>query len=405
MPTLTNYHWDVVDDCVMTETDQNGSTIVTYTHEPGHFGPLISENRDIGWTGLTVNDWSALSVEDWGSLSVSNPTEYCHHYDTLGSTTMLTDETGAVTDTFQYDAWGNVVARTGLTPSPYQWVGRLGYQFDVLTSGHYIRARSYQPAIARFVALDPLVQNAGSDLFETLYCYASNSPGFVVDPSGLLSIGLDNNLSETGKCGQPNAFFWNFGLGMSPEMHNCDKSIDRKGDKDKKKSAYTVFGYFVQEVQIWCNIDKKCGCNCPTIPTALGKPDLIIYESWEVTKKGKSPYIQEANILNYSDRFGWTAMDKTCGYRVVKGTVKFFCVDDTGDLGEWDVANATGSWSARAKWASGCATLDPGGLPSTNNSEDVAGFWGSKAKEGPLDHKLECVWNCCGQNECSCLPG
>jgi hypothetical protein len=39
------FHWDVVDDCVMHETDSSGSTIVTYTHEPGRFGPLLSENR------------------------------------------------------------------------------------------------------------------------------------------------------------------------------------------------------------------------------------------------------------------------------------------------------------------------------------------------------------------------
>ena len=95
---IRRFHWDEVDDCVMHETDGAGNTLVTYTHEPGAFGPLLSQNRG--------------GVESY------------HHYDALGSTTMLTDDTGAVTDTFHYDAWGLPIARTGTTPTPYTWVGR-----------------------------------------------------------------------------------------------------------------------------------------------------------------------------------------------------------------------------------------------------------------------------------------
>ncbi len=42
MPT-TNYHWSSVLDCVMHETDGAGATTVEYTHEPTHYGPLLSE--------------------------------------------------------------------------------------------------------------------------------------------------------------------------------------------------------------------------------------------------------------------------------------------------------------------------------------------------------------------------
>jgi len=95
---ITEYIWDDVNDCVLEECDETGVTQVTYTHEPGPFGPLLSETRG--------------GVESY------------HHYDALGSTTMLTDDTGAVTDTFHYDAWGLPIARTGTTPTPYTWVGR-----------------------------------------------------------------------------------------------------------------------------------------------------------------------------------------------------------------------------------------------------------------------------------------
>ena len=156
MPTRI-FHWDPVNDCVTHETDGSGNTTVVYTHEPGPFGPLLSENR--------------------------GGTEYYHHYDALGSTTFLTDDTGAVTDTFVYDAWGNTVARAGTTPTPYQWVGRWGYQFDTPTRGFYIRARSYQPTVAKWTSVDPVF--LASELHP--YTAFSNSPSVHFDPSGMLA--------------------------------------------------------------------------------------------------------------------------------------------------------------------------------------------------------------------------
>lgn len=129
MATLTSYHWDPIDDCVLMESNQSGSTIATYTHDPGAFGSLLSENR--------------------------SGTEYYHHYDALGSTAFLTNDSGAITDTFQYDAWGNSVARVGATPTPYQWVGRWGYQSDALSSSHNVRRRVYQQSTGRWTSFEP----------------------------------------------------------------------------------------------------------------------------------------------------------------------------------------------------------------------------------------------------------
>lgn len=149
------FHWDPVNDCVTHETDGAGNTLVRYTNEPSAFGPLISETR--------------------------NGTTYAHHYDALGSTTILTDDSGAVTDTFQEDAWGNRVARTGTTPTRYTWVGRWGYQDDsAAIGGYYVRARSYQPAVARWSAVDPL-----PSMLQALYLYLQNNSISDADASGL----------------------------------------------------------------------------------------------------------------------------------------------------------------------------------------------------------------------------
>ena len=164
-----NFHWDPIDDCVMSETDQSGNTIAAYTHEPGQYGPLLSENR--------------------------GGTEFYHHYDALGSTTMLTNDAGNVTDTFAHDAWGNRVVRTGSTPTPYQWVGCWGYQFNISTGGYYIRERTYSPNISRWTSVDYLRYYSGDE-----YAYTKTSPSFRIDPSGLWPEALEVTLPQKPTC-------------------------------------------------------------------------------------------------------------------------------------------------------------------------------------------------------------
>ncbi len=67
----------------------------------------------------------------------------------------LTDGTGAVIDTFAYDVFGAVTARTGTTATVWKFTGE---QADDGTgdSGYYfLRARHYDPALGRFVGRDP----------------------------------------------------------------------------------------------------------------------------------------------------------------------------------------------------------------------------------------------------------
>jgi RHS repeat-associated protein len=174
----TYFHWHPTDDCVTHETDGSGSPIVTYNHSPGQFGPLISESR--------------------------SGTTYTHHYDALGSTTALTDAGGTTSDTFRFDAWGNSIARTGGTLTPYRWVGRWGYQSALEADTLYIRARQYSSLLGRFTSVDPLLylpnlaqagvshtsatrdHGAGNAVsLPPYYIYVGSSPVNAVDPAGL----------------------------------------------------------------------------------------------------------------------------------------------------------------------------------------------------------------------------
>lgn len=147
----TTYVWDELSDNVIEEYE-DGVLSVSYTHEPGLYGNLLSQNRN----GVTSY----------------------HHYDGRGDTVALTDDAGNVTDTKEYDAWGNVIASTGSTVTSYHFIGQSGYQTDPSTALVCVRARMYQPTAERWFSADPFD-------FEESYRYSWNSPVQRIDPSGL----------------------------------------------------------------------------------------------------------------------------------------------------------------------------------------------------------------------------
>ena len=83
-----------------------------------------------------------------------------YHFDELGSTRLLTDASGNVTDRYDYDAYGAVIAHEKLAGSvdqPYQYVGQLGYytcyqepSFGPLQLG----VRFYDAEVERFGQID-----------------------------------------------------------------------------------------------------------------------------------------------------------------------------------------------------------------------------------------------------------
>src|SRR5262249_26769550 len=126
MPTTTNYIWD--ENNLLAETDGSNVVQTVYTNEPELYGNLISSR-------------------------IAGTTSY-HHFDGLGSTRQLTNSAGTVTDTVTYDAWGNVVSRTGVTTLARLWAGQFTYYFDTETGFLWILVRPYGPLIGRWAKPD-----------------------------------------------------------------------------------------------------------------------------------------------------------------------------------------------------------------------------------------------------------
>jgi RHS repeat-associated protein len=137
------------------ETDPSGVAIADYVHA----GTPLSQQRG-GATSFYLKDG-------------------------YGSTRMLTDSAGAPTDTFDFDAFGNLLARSGSTANPYLYNGQ---QFEPDAGLHYLRARYYDAATGRFTSVDPFPGLARDPVTLHPSLSARNDAVIFSDPSGEFSL-------------------------------------------------------------------------------------------------------------------------------------------------------------------------------------------------------------------------
>ena len=108
-------------------------------------------------------------------------TQSFYGYDGGGSIRQLTNASTAITDTYNYDAFGNLLNSTGTTPNNYLYRGE---QYDSDLGLYYLRARYYNPQTGRFLSRDPENGNPTDPATLHKYLYAGGDPTNRVDPSG-----------------------------------------------------------------------------------------------------------------------------------------------------------------------------------------------------------------------------
>jgi RHS repeat-associated protein len=106
-------------------------------------------------------------------------------FDGHGSVRALTDQNGAVTDTYDYDAFGNLLHQTGTTPNNYRFAGE---QFDPDLNLYFNRARYLNTRTGRFWTMDTFEGDDESPSSLHKYLYATADPINEVDPSGRLPL-------------------------------------------------------------------------------------------------------------------------------------------------------------------------------------------------------------------------
>lgn len=151
---------------------------------------LIDANTPKGFTQVAEErqNGSVTRSYTYGSQRIAMWDHAGVHYfveDAHSGVRAMLDSTGHVTDTFVYDAFGEVLERTGTTDVPFQYRGEFR---DPMLGLDYLRARWMDSTRGRFVAMDPLPADPETPTQVNRYSYAENDPINGSDPTGLITV-------------------------------------------------------------------------------------------------------------------------------------------------------------------------------------------------------------------------
>jgi len=206
-----------------TITDSNGVHQLTYKYDADgiRVGATVIEGGSTNQISYLLDSSvpNARVLGEWSSLNGQYPSQIAgytygaslisqnrsgtmsfYHQDGLGSTRLLTGQTGLVTDSYDYDAFGQMTAQSGTTENSYLFAGE---QRDQHLGLDYLRARYMSPSLGRFYGRDPLSGNLTDPASRNPYIYARNNPVNNIDPSGqetlvevMASFSLENIIGQ-----------------------------------------------------------------------------------------------------------------------------------------------------------------------------------------------------------------
>ncbi len=116
-------------------------------------------------------------------IDAASNTRRFYHFDETGSTVMLTDDSGAVTDSYGITPYGETVTHSGPSDNPFTWQGAFGVMQEGSTGLYYMRHRYYDSTAARFLSPDP--EPSDDPLGINPYQFARMDPVNAADPTGL----------------------------------------------------------------------------------------------------------------------------------------------------------------------------------------------------------------------------
>ena len=158
-------HYDA--EGLRSQMEENGK-LVSFVYADRE---VITEEDEAGAHIRYIRDHELLASD-----SERARTYYHYACDEMGSITDITDCHGTVLNHYAYDAFGNRTVEEETVENRFGFAGEM---MDAVTGQYYLRARFYNPVIARFLSEDTYY---GDGL--NLYAYCHNNPVRYVDPSG-----------------------------------------------------------------------------------------------------------------------------------------------------------------------------------------------------------------------------
>jgi RHS repeat-associated protein len=187
----TTYTWD--HENRLTSIALPGGSTVSFKYDP--FGRRIHKSSGSGTTNFA---YDGANIVEEANVAGAVLTQYVQHLlvdeplaslqtaltsfqtDGHGSVSSLSDNTGGVSATYDYNSFGQANS-TGNALNRYMFTAR---EWDSDLGVYYYRARYYAPDIGRFLSDDSL--RFGADI--NFYVYAGNAPTILKDPFGRASI-------------------------------------------------------------------------------------------------------------------------------------------------------------------------------------------------------------------------
>ena len=148
--TITRYVYDGTD--ILLEYDGTNTFLSRYSHGDQIDQPLAVQRAGVGF--------------------------FYYQSDHQGSITHLTDSSGLVANSYQYDSYGRTLTLSETILQPFTYTGR---ELDQESGLYYYRARYYDANTGRFLSEDP-IGFVGGDA--NLYRYVFNNPANLTDPDG-----------------------------------------------------------------------------------------------------------------------------------------------------------------------------------------------------------------------------
>jgi RHS repeat-associated protein len=180
-------------------TDANNPT--GYAQVIEEKDPLAASSQELKKVNLYGHD--LISSEERGT-DVSPVSSIFYTYDGLGSVRSISNSTGQLTETYDYDAYGTLIGlakrnpTTGLLESSnlsstipdlqsdYLYTGE---QWDADLGMYFLRARYLNTNTGRFHSQDTYEGRNSEPLTLHKYLYASGNPAMFTDPSGNVTLG------------------------------------------------------------------------------------------------------------------------------------------------------------------------------------------------------------------------
>ncbi|MBS1968996.1 MAG: VCBS repeat-containing protein [Bdellovibrionales bacterium] len=183
--------------------DHNGtvsSTCIKYVINPG-FGTGFQFEKEINGSITTYRNYLyAGQANNFGVYTTTSDgqtsTRYFHK-DHLSSVTLVTNESGAVSERFSYDAFGKRRNLDG-SDDPYNALRSLVTHQGFTLHEHlddgglglvHMNGRVYDPQLGRFMSVDAVVSDLTNIQTANGFSYVSNNPLTLTDPSGYWSLG------------------------------------------------------------------------------------------------------------------------------------------------------------------------------------------------------------------------